>query len=390
MDAAGDLMNAGADAPLTLPALAEALGVHHTSIYHYFASVHDLRAEVMMRACRTRATLLATAQGADGMQRVLAFVASDIRGSGLVRLENVEVLPDAQRDRVRAAIEDNVTALARRLEDGVRDASIRRCDAELSARTVLDLLDRLVAADPRDAGPAGSPDDGIVAAAQRLLAGGLLSPRFGALPELRQRARLPDLAVPVDGGADGRLDLILRTLTAEVRRRGAAATSIPDVAASIGMSKTSFYRYAADKEELLFLCALRTQRLVHAATSVVEALGGDAVESLLLLAWYIGAIDRSPAGPLTHGEVSPSLAPHHRSVVANANRTQWRRIDRIVSRATAAGDLVPLPPRIVHALVATLMRVMRWCPDLAADGAAADATFRQVAGVLLLGLAPRR
>ncbi|XOV87782.1 MAG: TetR/AcrR family transcriptional regulator [Pseudomonadota bacterium] len=372
---------------VTFADVAAELGIHTSTIYHYFGSIDKMRAEVMLDTCRIRRELIAAAQGTTALDRLLDYLYKDIACRDLIRLLRVELLSARQRNRVEKAIEANIDVLQQLIEAGIRDGSIRSCDSGLTARTVHDVAERLSThLDPNIAEINQSTSE-TAEAVVAVIRDGLLPEAETRLPSIDHFKRFPDLSFALS--ADDRLEIILKEIVTSVSRYGVPATSIPKVAASLGMTKTTIYRYAEDKEELLYLCLLRNSRLLFAVTTTISAMTDQPLEALLLLTWYSSVIDRSDSGPLTHGGFLPHLTIQHQRVISHEQSRHRATMAAWAKRASERGLMREIDSNVVQVLFYTLMRMTRLYADLRTLPGR-DRGFDAIMSTILLGLAPRR
>src|SRR5689334_23309069 len=71
---------------------------------------------------------------------------------------------------------------------------------------------------------------------------------------------------------------VLEAAARQMNRRGVAATLLKDVAAELGVTRMALYRYAEDREDLVYQCYLRTCDVL--AERLEGAVGDDAAETV--------------------------------------------------------------------------------------------------------------
>ena len=112
-----------------------------------------------------------------------------------------------------------------------------------------------------------------------------------------------------------RLQRMLRTATVAFNLKGAAATSIPDVARTMGVSKSVFYGYAKDKEELLYLCYARGAMTIDIAQRMAVVRAQDPPHRIVLGYSYLFRAHGSEVGPVPVFNSLMFLSPPHRRVI---------------------------------------------------------------------------
>ena len=93
------------------------------------------------------------------------------------------------------------------------------------------------------------------------------------------------------------LDNMLRSATAAFNRHGFRGTSIHQVAKSMGLSKTSFYRFAATKEDLLDLCAQHSFNLIGQMRQAARIISENPLDALLQDLYFSRQLLKREPGP---------------------------------------------------------------------------------------------
>lgn len=308
--AAWSLFQRNSTSNFTLTNLADQIGLHYTVIYHYFKNKLDLKAEIieMHSAGRSKRLARICSQGGSGFSQLAGFIHAEMSEmpNNLLVHQN-DLFTDPYRTRVSLAAHRNFQELARVVQHGIDDGSIRHCQPEMAARLILRILNRYANQNEDLFANAGLSAGMLAKEIVSFLKHGIL----GKSVDARDIRRKPVSLLPVLQTTDSNLDLMLRTLTGALNKRGYDATSIPEVAASIGLSKTSFYRFAANKEDLLYLAAHRTLALNMQVRQVARAVGSDPLDKLLHIVFYSRHLLDHEPGPTMHPSMFYLLSNEH-------------------------------------------------------------------------------
>lgn len=381
VEAAWSLFQRKSTSGFTLAELAERVGLHYTVLYHYFENKSDLETEIIERHCAARLERLASLRpdAESGMDLLAKFIHEEMRQPPTNLLaKQYDVFADPYRTRVNQAFERTAAELQRVVEAGVEDGGIRPCRPAPVAATILRILNRYANQNEDILSQAGLSTDELGEQITLFVSRGILADTVG-------RGRIPTRPLrpfPMLAHSGSNLDLILRTLTAALNERGYASTSIPDVAASIGLSKTSFYRFAASKEELLYLAAHRTLDLGLRVRQLARALAGDPLETLLHMTFYARYLLTHEPGPTMRPAMFEFLAEEHA-------RAAWdiftgTRFDMIalIDEGIAGGCFRAVDARAVQPMITAILRA-----PIEADGDASGGFLDEVTRLMLHGIA---
>ncbi|QGP80381.1 TetR/AcrR family transcriptional regulator [Sphingobium sp. CAP-1] len=170
--------------------------------------------------------------------------------------------------------------------------------------------------------------------------------------------------------------------------RGFHATSLDDVAASLGISKPTIYHYLGNKEQVLIECVTRGLELLSAAAEEVRATPGDGLTRLRGFLRRYAQVMMDDFGRCVVRTGDEFLS----SEGAMLFRARKRRIDQalraLIEEGVADGSIAPVDVRMAAFLLAGgLNWPGRWhdpagamSPDFIADA---------LVDLLIRGLAPR-
>jgi len=160
------------------------------------------------------------------------------------------------------------------------------------------------------------------------------------------------------------------------------------MAAQVGKSKTSYYQYAVDKEDLLYLCYARGIALVEASHRAASKGAANPAEGIVLHYRYLYLAHGSVLGPFPLYNARPSLKPQHRRLIDMRNNGVRYRGQRRVERAIAEGWFRALDPHIVQPLFGGMLYRLSSGPE-SIDAASLATLATENTRLVFEGLAPR-
>jgi len=171
--------------------------------------------------------------------------------------------------------------------------------------------------------------------------------------------------------------------------QGTRATTLRDIADSLGLSKTSLYYYVKTKEELVYQCYMAALAHHHDTLDEIESSQKDAFARLsAFILRHFDDWQAAQAGLAPHRAVLleiPGLQPAHRKEVEARYIDLFRRLRDCLREGIAAATLRPCDPTsTVLAILGSLDWTFSWLHSLGADKVAAAA--HQTITVLSHGL----
>jgi AcrR family transcriptional regulator len=109
-----------------------------------------------------------------------------------------------------------------------------------------------------------------------------------------------------------KLDVILKTATVSLNELGYSGTSLRKLAASLSITDSALYHYVKSKDELAYLCYMRSLDYSEAALNKAEAEGKTGLEKLQIYIRNQIADTCGPDGPTATMSDLPSLRIPHR------------------------------------------------------------------------------
>ncbi len=352
LDVAARLINSEGVASATLSAVADVLGVRHNTLYHYFDDRDDLRRTVLERTVALRQASLEQAMAHSGpaLDKVLAYLEIELGAplNSRVDTSGGRGLEASERElfmRLKNRLTGNLATLIR---SGIADGSIASCDPVVRAFALESIVNRFIVHDRQTrAGLAGA---GLTGVLLDILRNGILQPRRQMPdPPSDPRGISAILGFTFESEDEIGLDLhrMLANATLAFNQEGWEASS-PEMAARYGKSKTVYYQFAADKQELLFHCLSRGIALIEASQLVSSAAGRNPAELIVLHYRYLYRAHDSEAGPFPVFNESDRLHPHHRRIIEIRNRTVRYRAQRRIAAGIDAGWFRMVPASVVQ------------------------------------------
>lgn len=312
--AAEGLAQRRSTATFTLNELAEVLGLHYTAVYHYFQNADHLRCELIELHSRRQSEELAKVQGTGktAFEKLTEFVQLILHNPPTALLvRHASNLDKPYQDRVKRALAKNRKELASLVQAGIDDGSIRPCKPLVVGAIVSRILGRYVNQREKVFSNAQLDADILTKQVIGFITYGL-RPNEAIAGTISESPRATFRALQTN---DSQLDLILTTLTRSFNDLGFRGTSIPEVARSIGLSKTSFYRFATSKTELLYLCAHRSLNLMAQVRHLSTAITENPLDALLHNLYFDRYLINNEPGPTLKTDLFDSLSEEYQRVV---------------------------------------------------------------------------
>jgi AcrR family transcriptional regulator len=348
LEGAAAVFNARGIAATSLAEIAEALGLARASVYYYVDDRAELVFQCYQRACELTAEDLAVAAEAEsGLRRVLAFVSRALtpeRPPSAV-LSEINYLPPHYREVVRTAHARNVAALIGLIEAGVADGSVRPCDVEVAAQSIVGIL----------AWAQLSPD-WVSERRSRAFRARLSSAMIDLLSHGHATDRTRRFVCPIDADSfrpgpfnafdrreatEMKVEQLLAAASRAFNRDGIEAVSLDEITASLGATKGALYHYLRDKADLVSRCYERGFDLFDRFGEAALSHEGPGLERALI-GTHVNV--QAQAGGLAPLMPQPGLAslpePQRAGLVARARRLN-RLFDGLTREGIADGSCRP-------------------------------------------------
>ena len=170
--------------------------------------------------------------------------------------------------------------------------------------------------------------------------------------------------------------------------RGVHATSLDDVAASLGISKRTIYHYLASKDQVLLECVTIGLRQLLAAAERAREEEATAKGRLVRFLRSYAEINMDDFGRCVTRTSDESLAPESRPRFRALKREIDSAIRQMLAEAIADGGIAPVDIKLATFVIAGALNAPgRWYMT---DGARpAEELAAGLVDILLAGLLPR-
>lgn len=291
LDHAARLLNAQGTSQRFLSDLGASLGFTRNALYHYVADFEDLLGQVYSRSCDLLAARLHGAiQASDSPLGVVkAFVAAALDPDlpPIAALNEYGLLRPDDRARITQAYEATERRLSDIIAAGVQAGDLRRCNALVAARTIINLIHWVPLSARRglEVGPR-QRQQAIGTLNAFLDVGWSIDRHVAASPA---EIDLSPLLVRVHDGFDQaalqevKRESILAAASRMFNCRGVDTTSLDELAVVLGTTKPRLYKYVGDKKTLVEECLARADRINRFILHEVRVQQGSTVDRLTAL-----------------------------------------------------------------------------------------------------------
>ncbi len=387
LDHAAKLFNERGIGATNIGDVAAEMDVTRAALYYYFDERDDLVFQTYERACEIAAADLEAANegGADGLAKTLAFArrALDPERAPVAVLSEVEYLKQAQRQIIARAAARNVRALKKFIEHGIDDGSIRHCDTEIAAQTLIGLVS-WVQLTPSwlnaDEGEERTRDAKYVLRLLRRGAGAANVQAPAITLDITMLRQPPDNPFDRDAAAAMKSETLLAAASRLFNQRGIDGVSLDDVTAELGATKGALYHYFDDKADLVRRCYERAFDLYEAVADVAVKHGATGLEQSAIgihLNTQALATDMAPLAPLAGLRGLPEDLQHDLNLRAGAISRRYEAMGRrgVKDRTLSLGDDIQAAARSGAGLFAWIPKWRRE-PDAAGARALGDEVVR--------------
>jgi AcrR family transcriptional regulator len=183
-----------------------------------------------------------------------------------------------------------------------------------------------------------------------------------------------------------RREELLDQLVALALDQGFAEVTLDELARRLHCSKSTLYGIAASKEQLVVAAV---KRFFQRATAAVEQRVAPPADHREQISAYLLAVAEQlqPASPAFFADVA-AFAPA-REIYERNTRSAAARVQQLVSEGVAAGTVRPVHASFVGAAVASVMAAIHRGDITAATGLDDAAAYRELATLVVAGVAPR-
>jgi AcrR family transcriptional regulator len=186
--------------------------------------------------------------------------------------------------------------------------------------------------------------------------------------------------------AQARREELLDQLVELVLAEGFADVTLDELARRLHCSKSTLYGLAASKEQLVVAAVKRFFQ--RATAAVEERVAGPADHREQISAYLLAVAEQlQPASPAFFADVA-AFAPA-REIYERNTRSAAARVQQLVAAGVAAGTVRPVHASFVGAAVAQVMAAIHRGDITASTGLDDAAAYRELASLVVAGVAPR-
>jgi AcrR family transcriptional regulator len=351
----------------SLVEIAERLGVSRAALYYYFDDQQELVFETYRRTCEAMVRRLDEAERAGG--DAIAAIGSFVDGM-LARNEpefaamgEAAYLRPGQRDTIASLYDSVLRRIAGILDDGAARGQLRACAAPVVAQAVIGLISWApMVRRWRSSEAVSGPD--LVEAIKSLLACGVARRRSEPLAY-----RPFDLAPPAaplgqvfdaSALAAARQEALLAAASWLFNLKGVDATSLEEIARTLGVTKRVVYHNVGDKGALVTACYRRSFRFHDGVAECLARYQGTRVDAFCASTHANAEAslreDMAPLAPLVRFEVLPA------AVRDEMQLSGQRLLDRYLGAFAAGRAEGSIRALDAGALLAVHPGLFQWLP----------------------------
>jgi AcrR family transcriptional regulator len=183
-------------------------------------------------------------------------------------------------------------------------------------------------------------------------------------------------------------DAVLRAAVRMFNARGYHATSLDDVAASLGISKPTIYHYLGNKEQVLTECVSRGLEPLRLAAEAAKSEPGSGLERLRRFLLDYARTNMDDFGRCMVRTGDELLSPEGAAQIRARKRDIDDALRTLIADGAADGSIAPVDVKMTaFALAGALNWPARWHDP--AGPMTPDAIAAALVDVLIGGLAPR-
>jgi AcrR family transcriptional regulator len=395
LDESAKSLNSKGVSLTTLGEIADRRGVSRSALYYYVKDLEDLVFQTYRRSCevilRYLDVAIETGGAATGVLEQFFDLALAEHAPEIAALGEIGILPDIPRHTILSLYEGAVARLANVIDAGIRRGELRRCDAEVVARTLISIVFWLPIA-PRSTS-ALQP----VARAHLLEVAKDLLLRGWSVDRREAPAIAPIDLTPLSTGTFSVFDResilgekrrrILAAASRLFNRKGVDATSLDEIAADVGATKRVLYNHVGDKDALIAACYQRSYQIF---LYLLEKANELETSCLCRLTAYHEAAsvvqlrdDIQPLRPLVGYE---SLSAQARSAVDQLSTTLINGFTTVFAGAIKEGSLREVD---LYATMQILPGASSWLVKgiVTVDAAGQRHVAREISNLFTIGLA---
>ena len=292
LEAAAQEFNARGIAGASIARIARAMGLTRAAVYYYVKDRDALASLCYAQTCAVMRTDLdiALKRRGKGLDKLLVFLrfSLDPKRAPVAALSELDYFTGRRRAEIAAAHARNVEALRGLIREGVADGSIRACDDEIVAQTIIGIITWI----PLSVDWVEGTDETFRARTAEafcdfIVNGQAADPDYKFESPVDIASFFPEAPHAFDREANtaAKIEQMLMTASRLFNRRGIDGTSLDDVMAALGATKGALYHYLDNKTDLVARCHKRAYALYERFADAAEKYGRTGLERGLVGTW---------------------------------------------------------------------------------------------------------
>jgi AcrR family transcriptional regulator len=186
-------------------------------------------------------------------------------------------------------------------------------------------------------------------------------------------------AKPEESRFELQKDRMLRAAAHCFNHKGYSGSSLKDVANILGLTDAALYYYVRNKEELVYLCYMRTLELGADAMQRARADGSSGFDQVRMYVRNHVEFIVGDRGPIAIMSEIPSLKPDHRDEVLELSRQHSSSFEEILQTGIEDGSIRDCDVRMTgNAIMGAINWIPKWYHGDAAMAARIVEEFPQV------------
>jgi AcrR family transcriptional regulator len=289
LEAAAQEFNTRGIAGASIARIARAMGLTRAAVYYYVKDRDALASLCYAQTCAVmRSDLdIALKQRAKGLDKLLVFLrfSLDPKRAPVAALSELDYFTGRRRTEIAAAHARNVETLRGLIRDGVADGSIRPCDDEIMAQTIIGIIMWIPLSVAWVEGTDETFRPRTAEAFCDFVVNGQAADRdfqFESPVDIETFFPGAPHAFDREANAAAKVEQMLMTASRLFNRRGIDGTSLDDVMAALGATKGTLYHYLDNKTDLVARCHKRAYSLYEQFADAAEKYGRSGLERGLI------------------------------------------------------------------------------------------------------------
>jgi AcrR family transcriptional regulator len=392
LEAAAQEFNARGIAGASIARIARAMGLTRAAVYYYVKDRDTLAAQCYAQTCSSMQADLETALRwrASGLDKLLVFLrlSLDPARAPLAALSELDYFDGRRRAEIAAAHARNVGRLRALVRAGVDDGSIRACDDEIIAQTLIGTITWIpLSVDWVEGTDATFRARTVEAVCDLVVNGESADSNYVFEPPVSIDSFFPAPPRAFDRKAlaAAKIEQMLATASRLFNRRGIDGTSLDDVMEALGATKGALYHYLDNKTDLVARCYRRGLALYERFADASEQYGRSGLERGLIGLYLNVQAQARELSPLIQMAGASALPAAVKREITRRSRALQKRFRAFGEEGLADGSFRALDFDAVSQLGAG---PFEWLPKWfrADDPRSKDALAREIVTFFIRGL----